>query len=92
MPATVHDGDSVHIVVTERNSGDSILHDVSVTGGPGGCPAWTAVGVFNGILAPGATQQFDMDLHRHPGRCDDPPLGGPRPGSRQPQHRGPADR
>ena len=32
---------------------------MSVTGGPGGCPTWTAVGVFNGILTPGSTQQFE---------------------------------
>ena len=45
-------------MVTERNSGDSILHAVTVTGG-GACPTWTAVGVFNGILTPGSTQQFE---------------------------------
>src|SRR5262249_28218286 len=55
-PASVPMGQSVTITVNEANTGDDALTNVSVTGGP--CPTWTPVGVFDGTLAPGASQSF----------------------------------
>src|SRR5262249_37590432 len=57
-PANVHAGDSVTVIVMETNSGDDPLSNVSVTGTPASCATWTAVGAFNGTLAPAASQDF----------------------------------
>jgi len=59
-PANVHAGASVHLVVTETNTGDDTLTGVNVTGAPAvGCATLTAVGAFGGTLAPGASQDFE---------------------------------
>ncbi len=57
---TAHAGAVVTVTVTETNSGPVALHDVTVTGAP--CASWTPVGVFNGNLAVGASQDFSCQV------------------------------
>ncbi len=56
-PDQVHQGDSITILVNERNSGDGAISDVSVSG-TNSCATWTPVGTFNGTLAAGASRDF----------------------------------
>ena len=59
-PTTAHAGDVVTVRVTETNSGQVALHDVTVTGAP--CGSWAPVGVFNGDLAINASQDFSCQV------------------------------
>jgi uncharacterized repeat protein (TIGR01451 family) len=60
----VRAGDSISLTVTESNTGESILHDVHVTG-TNSCASWTAAanknngdGAFSGTLDPGESVDF----------------------------------
>ena len=60
----VRAGDSISLTVTESNTGQSILHDVVVTG-TNSCASWTAAanknngaGAFSGTLNPGESVDF----------------------------------
>src|SRR4029077_9019235 len=57
-PAQVHAGDSVTIIVNEKNAGEGTITGVHVDG-TGACAGlWTAPGAFSGSLAPGASVNF----------------------------------
>jgi len=52
---------STTITVNEKNTGDSDLSDVNVTGSP--CATWTAVDAgFDGTLAPGESEDFSCTV------------------------------
>jgi uncharacterized repeat protein (TIGR01451 family) len=57
-PVQVHAGDSVTIIVNEKNDGEGTISGVHVDG-TGACAGlWTAPGGFSGSLAPGASVNF----------------------------------
>lgn len=57
-PVQVHAGDSVTIIVNEKNDGEGTISGVHVDG-TGACAGlWTAPGAVSGSLAPGASVNF----------------------------------
>lgn len=68
-PTKVHAGDSVTIVVKEKNTGDHTISDVTVSG-TGSCDSWTAAaskndaaGAFSGSLAAGESVNFSCTFN-----------------------------
>jgi fimbrial isopeptide formation D2 family protein/uncharacterized repeat protein (TIGR01451 family) len=70
VPPTVHAGDPVTITVTETNTGDGSLHDVTVVSEGGDCVTWTPAAGFSGTLAAGASVDFTCSITA-PGDGDD---------------------
>ena len=57
-PTSAHAGDKVTITVTESNTGQVALHNVSVTGTPADCATFTPPAGFSGNLAVGDSAVF----------------------------------
>ncbi len=70
VPAKVPAGTPVTITVTEKNTGDGPLHDVSVVSEGGICATWTAAAGFSGTLAVGASADFTCSFNA-PANGDD---------------------
>ena len=61
-PAKVHAGDSITIIVNEKNDGEGTISNVTVTGVKS-CSDWTAAQGFSGSLAAGASVQFSCTFN-----------------------------
>ena len=61
-PAGVHAGDSITIIVNEKNDGEGTISNVTVTG-VNSCANWTPAAGFSGSLAPGDSVQFSCTFN-----------------------------